>query len=255
MSLEVVLHHLSLRMFYIFPHHTIRSYSLTHKLKYDVKNPKLEKRDRFILSKGHAGAAVYATLAEIGFFPKEELLKHYQNGSKYSGHISHKNIPGIELSTGSLGHGLGVGVGMAMYAKTKELNHRIFVLMSDGELDEGSNWEAFLFASHHKLSKLSAIIEYNKLQSLATVKETINLEPLKEKFISFGWNVVEVDGHDHSQLFNALSKIRKDLPSIILCHTTKGKGVDFMENSVLWHYRSPQGNEYRDAKSQLDLWE
>ena len=225
-------------------------------MNYDVKNPYLKERDRFILSKGHAGAAVYATLAEVGFFDKNELLNHYQNGSKFSGHISHKGIPGVEISTGSLGHGLSVGVGMAMYSKKTHLKNKIYILLSDGELDEGSNWEAFLFASHNKLSNLTAIIDYNKLQSLKSIKETINLEPLKEKFTSFGCNVFEVDGHDHYELINAFSNTSiKDKPSVILCHTTKGKGVSFMENSVLWHYRSPQGEEYKKAKEELNLKE
>ena len=136
-------------------------------MNYDSKNPKLDSRDRFILSKGHAGAAVYATLSESGFFDQDLLKNHYKNGSKFSGHISHKDIPGVELSTGSLGHGLGVGVGMALSAKRRKEKHFVYVLLSDGELDEGSNWESFLFASHHKLSNLIAIIDYNKLQSIS----------------------------------------------------------------------------------------
>ena len=222
-------------------------------MNYDAKNPYLKERDRFILSKGHAGAAVYATLAEAGFFDSSELLNHYQNGSKFSGHVSHKGIPGVEISTGSLGHGLGIGVGMAFQCKRKNINNRVFVLLSDGELDEGSNWEAFLFASHHKLSNLIAIIDYNKLQSLTSVKETINLEPLKEKFIAFGCNVLEVDGHNHLELIKAFKKAKESkVPSIIICHTIKGKGISFMENSVLWHYRSPQGEEYKKAKAELN---
>ena len=223
-------------------------------MHYDPKQPKLRNRDRFILSKGHAGAAVYATLAESGFFDIKELLNHYQNGSNFSGHVSHKGIPGVEVSTGSLGHGLGIGVGMALYSKRKKLDNRVFILLSDGEWDEGSNWEAILFASHHKLSNLIAIIDYNKLQSLTTIKETINLEPLKDKFISFGCDVFEVDGHDHNSLINAFKESRKSKsPSVIICHTIKGKGVSFMENSVLWHYRSPQNEEYINAKKELNL--
>ncbi len=222
-------------------------------MHYEVKNPSLDTRDRFILSKGHAGAAVYATLAEVGFFDKSYLLNHYQNGSKFSGHISHKDIPGVEISTGSLGHGLGIGTGMALYAKRKNLKHRVFVLLSDGEWDEGSNWEALLFASHFGLNNLTAIIDYNKLQSLTTIKETINLEPFKEKFLSFGSNFIEVDGHNHLELKEALKKPNNSKsPSVILCHTVKGKGVSFMENKVLWHYRSPQGKEYDKAKKELN---
>lgn len=223
-------------------------------MNYDVKNPYLKDRDRFILSKGHAGAAVYATLAEAGFFDKSELLNHYQNGSKFSGHVSHKGIPGVEISTGSLGHGFGIGVGMALYSKKNNIKNKVFILLSDGELDEGSNWEALLFASHNKLSNLIAIIDYNKLQSLTSVKETINLEPLKDKFTAFGCNVFEVDGHDHDELIKTFTNSSiQDLPSVIICHTIKGKGVSFMENSVLWHYRSPQGDEYKKAKEELNL--
>ena len=222
-------------------------------MRYEVNNPSLESRDRFILSKGHAGAAVYATLAEVGFFDKSDLLNHYQNGSKFSGHISHKDIPGVEISTGSLGHGLGIGTGMALYAKRKNLKHRVFVLLSDGEWDEGSNWEALLFASHYGLNNLIAIVDYNKLQSLKSIKETINLEPFKEKFVSFGSNLIEVDGHNHLELTNAFIKSNNSKsPSVILCNTIKGKGVSFMENKVLWHYRSPQGKEYEKAKEELN---
>ena len=169
-------------------------------LRVDPARPDWPQRDRFILSKGHAGASVYATLAECGFFPAEKLLTHYQDGSVLSGHVSHKGIPGVELSTGSLGHGLSVGVGMALGAKMDHLAHRVFVLMSDGECDEGSNWEAILFASHHCLDNLVAIVDYNKIQSLAPVSETLALEPFVEKWRSFGWAVREVDGHDHQQI-------------------------------------------------------
>ena len=152
------------------------------------KNPLDPKRDRFILSKGHAGAAVYAVLAELGYFSKEILDTHYQDGSILSGHVSHKGVPGVEFSTGSLGHGLSVACGFALAAKRKSLNFKSYALLSDGELDEGSNWEAILFAPHHNLDNLTCIVDYNKLQSLTTVKETLNLEPLKDKIKSFGWN-------------------------------------------------------------------
>ena len=222
-------------------------------MNYDSKNPKLDSRDRFILSKGHAGAAVYATLSESGFFDQELLKNHYKNGSKFSGHISHKDIPGVELSTGSLGHGLGVGVGMALSAKRRGEKHFVYVLLSDGELDEGSNWESFLFASHHKLSNLIAIIDYNKLQSISTISNTLELEPLTDKFISFGWNVIETDGHNHDNLIKSFQEAKFNLsPTVVLCHTIKGKGVSFMENTVLWHYRPPKGEEYRKAKSELN---
>ncbi|MDH3427832.1 MAG: transketolase, partial [Gemmatimonadota bacterium] len=169
-------------------------------LNVDPAAPDDPGRDRFILSKGHAGACVYAALAESGFFSTDLLDTHYQDGSKLSGHVSHKGIPGVELSTGSLGHGLPVATGMAYAAKLSGRQHRVVVVMSDGECDEGSNWEAILFAAHHKLSNLTAIVDYNKIQSLAAVSETLELEPFPEKWTSFGWDVRTADGHDHADL-------------------------------------------------------
>lgn len=223
-------------------------------LNVDPENPAWDDRDRFILSKGHAGAAVYATLAECGFFPVEKLKTHYQDGSDLSGHVSHKGIPGVELSTGSLGHGLSVGVGMAYAAKLKRRSHRVFVLMSDGECDEGSNWEAMMFAAHHGLDNVVAVIDYNKLQSLDTVENTLRLEPFASKLESFGWAVVESNGHDHNQLSEAFSALPAELgkPTCVFAHTTKGKGVSFMEDSVLWHYRTARGEEYSAALAELE---
>ncbi|MDR7031661.1 transketolase [Mesorhizobium sp. BE184] len=216
-------------------------------------DPKRQNRDRFILSKGHSGAALYATLAECGFMAVDYLKNHYQNGSVLSGHISHKGVPGVELSTGSLGHGLSVGAGMALSAKLKGEKHRVFVLMSDGECDEGSVWEALLLASHRRLDNLVAVIDYNKLQSLASVQDTLALEPFNAKLTAFGWTVHEVDGHDHSSLREAFSLESKvaGKPTVVLAHTTKGKGVSFMENKVLWHYRTAQGEEYENAVAEL----
>lgn len=224
-------------------------------LNVDPADPRKPGRDRFILSKGHAGAAVYAALAETGFFPVEKLKTHYQDGSDLSGHVSHKGIPGVELSTGSLGHGLSVGTGMALDAKLSGKTHRVVVLLSDGECDEGSNWEAILFAAHHKLDNLIAIVDYNKYQALTTVVGTLDLEPFADKWKSFGWEVREVDGHDHAEIKNVLKElpIDKDKPTVIIAHTIKGKGVSFMEkNAVLWHYRSAQGEEFEAALKELE---
>ncbi len=223
-------------------------------LNVDPSRPDWIDRDRFILSKGHGGAGIYAVLAETGFFSTEVLQTHYQDDSILSGHVSHKGVPGVELSTGSLGHGLSVGVGMAYAAKLDKRLHKTFVLLSDGECDEGSNWEAILFAAHHKLDNLVAIIDYNKIQSLASVEETLGLEPFKEKWESFGWSVQEIDGHDHSNIARACEQIplHKGKPTCLIAHTTKGKGVSFMENNVLWHYRSPQGHEYEAAIAELE---
>src|SRR5215813_5660694 len=216
--------------------------------------PKWPGRDRFVLSKGHAGAGVYAASPKTGSFPVEHLRGHATNGTALCGHISHIDVPGAEFSTGSLGHGLPVASGMALAAKRDGKNHRVFVLLSDGECDEGSNWEAILFAAHHRLSNLVAIIDYNKIQSLGSVAETLALEPLTGKLKCFGWNVVEVDGHDHAQLASVLSidPTNNELPTCVIAHTTKGKGVSFMENTVLWHYRSPQGEEYLRALNELE---
>jgi transketolase len=215
--------------------------------------PDWPERDRFILSKGHAGAGVYAVLAETGFFPIDRLNGHYQDGSVFSGHVSHKDIPGVELSTGSLGHGLPVGTGMALAAKLDSASYRVVILMSDGECDEGSNWEAIMFASHHGLDNLIAIVDYNKIQSLASVADTLALEPFADKWRAFGWSVIEVDGHDHKALFDALTNVPVTVgrPTCVLAHTVKGKGVSFMEHQVLWHYRSARDSELEAARREL----
>ncbi len=223
-------------------------------LRIDPGLPARPDRDRFLLSKGHAGAAVYAVLAETGFFPVEKLLTHYQDGSDLSGHVSHKGLPGVELSTGSLGHALAVGAGICLGAKRRGEAHRTFVLLSDGECDEGSNWEAIMFAAHHGLDNLVAVVDYNKIQSLAPVSETLALEPFADKWRSFGWEVVEVDGHNHDDLTPALAAVprRPRHPTCVLAHTTKGKGVSFMENSVLWHYRTARGDELATAIAEIE---
>jgi transketolase len=221
-------------------------------LNVDPGNPQRADRDRFILSKGHACVGVYAALAARGFFPPEELQRYGQDFSDMMSHVSHK-VPGVEFSTGSLGHGLPFGVGKALAAKRLAANWRTFVLLSDGEWGEGSNWEACMFASHHRLDNLVAIIDYNKLQSLKTVAETLALEPLAEKLTAFGWAVKEVDGHDHAALGAALSDTRwvPDKPSLLIAHTIKGKGVSFMENAVKWHYSNPNDAQLEQALAEI----
>jgi transketolase len=221
-------------------------------LRIDPSQPTWPERDRFILSKGHAGACVYAALAECGFFDVSVLDGHYRNGSNLSGHVSHKDVPGVELSTGSLGHGLGVGAGMAFNLKRLSGEQRVFVVLSDGECDEGSTWEAAMFAAHHSLHNLCAVIDYNKLQSLGSISETINLEPLAAKWRAFGWNALRIDGPDHDALRAAFSE-KADRPTCIVADTVKGRGVSFMENEVLWHYRAPQGEEYVAAMRELGV--
>ncbi len=222
-------------------------------LSVNPMRPTWNERDRFILSKGHACVAVYAALAECGFIEREELLSYGQDHSILMNHISHK-VLGVEFSTGALGHGLPVAVGKALSAKKRNEKWRTFVLMSDGELDEGSNWEAMMFASHHHLDNLIAIIDYNKLQSLTTVANTLGLEPLAEKFRAFGWAVQELDGHDHDLLSKSLGSLpwTSGRPSVLIAHTVKGKGVSFMENKVEWHYKSPTKEQLEQALSEID---
>lgn len=224
-------------------------------LNYDCSNPKWEQRDRFILSKGHAGASVYAALAESGFFPVEELKTHYQNGSRLSGHVSH-HLPGVDLSTGSLGHGLGVGAGMAYALKKDYKKSRVFVVLGDGECDEGSVWEAALFANHFRLQNLIAIVDHNHMQSLDFNENTLEIENFGSKWLAFGWHVIEIDGNDHQQLRKALTKATAETddhkPTVIIANTLKGKGISFMQNDILWHYRFPHdGWEYDMAVSEL----
>ena len=222
-------------------------------LNVDPAAAKHANRDRFVLSKGHAGAGLYAALAERGFFPVEKLLTHYQDGSDLCGHVSHE-LPGVDVSTGSLGHGLSIGAGMAYSATLKSASHRVFCLLSDGECDEGSTWEAVLFAAHHGLSNLVAIVDYNKIQGLAPVSKIVGLEPFADKWVAFGWGVREVDGHDHEALRTTLGAVpfTPGKPSCLIAHTTKGKGVSFMENTVLWHYRIPRGAEFDAALAELE---
>ena len=225
-------------------------------LNVDPKQPKKPDRDRLILSKGHAGSAVYAALAETGFFPVEQLKTHYANGSILSGHVSHKGVPGVEVSTGSLGHGLGVGTGMALGAKMDGAQWRTYVVLGDGECDEGSVWESALQAAQYKLDRLIAVVDYNHMQSLASVEDTLRLEPFEQKWKDFGWNAESVNGHDTDALLAAFARARENAgsrkPYVILAHTVKGKGISFMENNILWHYRTPQGEEYEAALKELE---
>ncbi len=222
-------------------------------LRYDPEDPEWDGRDRFIMSKGHAGAAVYAALAESGFFAPTELKTHYQNGSRLSGHVSH-HLPGVDLSTGSLGHGLCAAAGMALAAKQDGKHHRVFAVLGDGECDEGSVWEAALFANQYRLENLVAIIDHNHMQSLDTCEKTLELEDFGAKWRAFGWNVIELNGHDHNALRSALTDTRSagHKPTVVIANTVKGKGVSFMENDILWHYRFPHdGWEYDGAVTEL----
>lgn len=219
------------------------------------ENVHSDDRDRVVLSKGHAGAAIYAALAENGFFDKSLLKTYYKDGSKLSGHVSHKGVNGVEVSTGSLGHGVCVAAGMALGAKLDGKNYRVYAIIGDGECDEGSVWEDALFAAHFKLDNFVIIVDHNKIQSLTFCDETLKLSPFADKWKSFGFNVEEIDGHNHEEIKAALKKAEtiKGKPTVIIANTVKGKGVSFMENSVLWHYRFPHdGWEYDGAVKELN---
>lgn len=221
-------------------------------LRIDPKNADDENRDRFILSKGHAGAAVYAALAESGFFDVSELVTHYQNGSRLSGHVSHY-VPGVDLSTGSLGHGLPVGVGMAYSGLKSHKDYSVYVVLGDGECDEGSVWEAALFANHYGVNNITAIVDHNKMQSMDFCDKTLDLGDFEAKWESFGWNVVSINGNNHEELKTAFAKqFDNDKPKVIIANTIKGYGIPFMENDILWHYRFPHdGWEYDLAVNEL----
>jgi len=225
-------------------------------LRLDPRRPEWPDRDRLIVSKGHAAAVTYAALAERGFFPLDLLGTYGEDGGAFFGHVTRTSQAlGVELSTGSLGHGLPVGAGMALAGKRDGQTWRVFVVLSDGECDEGSNWEAILFAAHHCLDNLVVVVDYNKIQSLDLVANTIALEPLAEKFRAFNWHVGEVDGHSIPDLREALHSVpgAPGRPTAVIAHTIKGKGVSFMEGQVLWHYRPPDSSELDRAFAELQL--
>lgn len=220
-------------------------------LKIDHSDLKNESRDKFILSKSHASAALYATLVEKGFFPKDFLQKYCIDGGILPAHLDKTHVPGIEFSLGSLGHGFSVGLGMAISNHQTKNNGKIYVIIGDGECNEGSIWEGVMLASHLKLSNFTAIIDYNKIQSFGRTNEVINQEPLSERWKSFGWDVIEIDGHDFEQLLDAFL-LPQNKPKVIIAHTIKGKGVSFMEDRLEWHYKSPSKEEFQIAKKELE---
>ena len=222
-------------------------------LKFSLSTPNLENRDRLIFSKGHACPALYVVLQKKGFISKKDLENYGVNGGALEHHPAMDFKRGIEVSTGSLGHGLSVGVGMALAAKRDKKRYKVYVLLSDGELNEGSTWEAIMFAAHHKLDNLVAIVDYNKMQALGFTKDIIELDPLAKKWASFNWGVREIDGHNFSDIFKVFERLPFNFgrPSVIIAHTIKGKGVSFMENNLLWHYRPPDDMEYKKAMQEL----
>lgn len=222
-------------------------------MKVDVQNPKDENRDRLVLSKGHASAALYATLAEKGFFPKEELINFRNIDSMLQGHPDMRRIPGVDMSTGSLGQGLSAANGMAMAGKLDGKDYRVYCLMGDGEIEEGQIWEAAMTASHYQLDNLCAIVDFNNLQIDGKVTDVMNVTPIDEKFKSFGFHVINIDGNDIDEILNALEKARnmKGRPTAIIAKTVKGKGVSFMENQAGWHGKAPNEEEYKIAIQEL----
>lgn len=231
----------------------ILAVAYTDILNVKPSEPKWNERDRLLFSKGHACTALYSSLWLRGFYSEEMLNTFTKNGSFFTSHVNH-NVPGVELSTGSLGHALSVGCGIALAGKRKNKKWKTMVIVSDGELDEGSNWEAILFAPHHKLDNVTLIIDYNKIQSFGTTKEVLDLDPLDKKLESFGWETREIDGHNHDQIRQALSNRPsvQGKPFAVIAHTIKGKGVSFMENKLLWHYRSPSPEEYARAIAEIE---
>ncbi len=222
-------------------------------LSVSPKSPEAENRDRFILSKGHGCPALYAVLSLKGFISQSCINGFAVNGGTLEHHPTRDMKRGIEVSTGSLGHGLSIGTGMAISAKYDKSSYRIFALLSDGEMNEGDVWEAAMFASHHKLDNLVGIIDYNKIQALGRINEVINLEPLAQKWSAFGWEVREIDGHNFKEIISTLENIPygQGKPIVLIAHTVKGKGVSFMENKLLWHYRCPNKEEYTKALKEL----
>jgi transketolase len=216
--------------------------------------PTWRDRDRFFLSKGHGAALLYAALAKRGFFPVSELEQYCQNGSRLTGHVT-SGVPGVEFSSGSLGHGLPVACGVALAAKRENLAYRTFVLCSDGELDEGSNWEALLFAPQHQLDNLVLIVDYNKIQSFGRTKDILDLDPLADKFRAFRWAVREIDGHNIPEIRDSLraSSFEPGRPSAIIAHTMKGRGIAAMEDQLAWHYKTPTAEQVDEAMRELGV--
>ena len=233
----------------------IITYLYNEKMNVDVNNPKDPNRDRFVLSKGHAAPAIYSVLAEKGYFPKEELNKLRKVGALLQGHPDSKHVSGVDVSTGSLGQGISNAVGMALGLRNQKNNAKVYVLLGDGELQEGLVWEATMAAAHYKLDNLVAIIDNNGLQIDGKNEEVMGIDPLDKKFESFGWNVIVCeDGHDFEKIDEAFSKIDevKGMPSVIIAKTVKGKGVSFMENNAGWHGQAPSEEEKNKALSELE---
>ena len=226
-----------------------------HVLRIDPAKPHDPDRDRFILSKGHAATTLYAALAFKGFFPVEELATYCEDGGRLAEHPPANMLPGVEAATGSLGHGLPIGIGMAMAGRIRGADYRVYALLSDGENNEGSVWEAAMFAAAQKLDRLCVIVDYNKWQATARSEETLQLAPLREKWAAFGWDAHRIDGHDVAGLARLMQAVPNGSgkPVALIADTVKGKGVSFMEDDNNWHYRAPTADEVRRAHAELGL--
>lgn len=222
-------------------------------LKYDAANPDWVDRDKFILSKGHASYALYAVLAKAGYFPEEELWHVGKPGSKFGGHPKMYDIPGVEASTGALGHGLSFAVGIAYANKVDCKDSHVYAILGDGECQEGSIWEGALSASTLELENLTVVVDHNKLQAMDDLEKIVRMKPFADKWKAFGWNVVEIDGHNYEEIKEALLVRRDDQPTLVIANTIKGKGVSFMENIPIWHYRMPNENELSILMDELGL--
>lgn len=224
-----------------------------HEMNINPANPHDENRDRFVLSKGHASPLLYSTLAERGFFPKEDLMSFRQINSKLQGHPSMTYVSGVDMSTGSLGQGISAAVGMAISAKYHEQDYRTYALLGDGELQEGQVWEAAMAAGHYKLDNLMAIVDFNGLQIDGDIATVMNPNPIDKKFEAFGWNVISIDGHNYDEIFDAYDQARtyKGKPTVIIAKTLKGKGVSFMENNSGWHGNAPNQEQLEIAMKDL----
>lgn len=232
----------------------IITYLYMYKLHVDPKNPTMEDRDRFVLSKGHTAPALYGALALKGFFPMEDIKTLRKPNSHLQGHPSLGKTPGIDMSTGSLGQGISVAVGMALGAKRKKAGYRVYAVLGDGEIEEGQVWEAAMFAAAKGLDNLVAVVDNNNLQIDGTIEEVNSPYPIDEKFAAFGWNVIQIDGHDFDQIDAAFTAAEacKGKPTAIIAKTVKGKGVSFMENQVGWHGKAPNAEQYQQAMDELD---
>lgn len=233
----------------------ILTYLYFKEMNVDPANPKDGNRDRFILSKGHGAPVLYSTLAEKGYFPKEELMKLRKTGAMLQGHPDMKGTPGVDMSTGSLGQGLSVSNGMALAAKLDKKSYRVYALLGDGELQEGQVWEAAMTAAHYKLDNLAIFIDNNGLQIDGTNEEVKNVNPIEDKWKAFGWHTIAIDGHDLTQIEKAVeeAKSTKDKPTVIIASTVKGKGISFMENEVGWHGVAPNAEQKEQALKELEV--